>query len=302
MRNKSRRHPFQRRILSFATVAALSSTTGQAWLPQSATPALLSPAHHQLSASTIILGSTPLLPPDSTIRTTSSTRLYHSSPLRPRDNNNNSNDDGGFLGKLGQAAKSFLPKKWFGSEQEKAELARKQEVRDQVKGSMDEMRKGAPLGVRMMGKMVAPLMSNLASTMAESFAEQQRTTERLLEDAQQYIRNDPNVVNAMGTPIQLGAPFSQSSSMTSVNGKTQSRVELALNIAGSKRNGIARIMATDEGIAQLIVESGGKVFNVNLSSSKSRGGRYQNSFGGSGGSGGDDNIIEAEIIEKDTKR
>lgn len=203
---------------------------------------------------------------------------------------------------IGKTAKSFLPKKWFGSQEEKAQLARKKEVKDQVKGSMEELLKDAPLGVRMMGKMVAPLMGNLASTMAEGFAEQQRTTETLLEDAQRYIMNDPNVVNAMGTPIQLGMPFSQSSSMSSVNGQTQSRVELALNIAGSKRSGIARILATNDGIAQLIVESGGKVFNVSLQKSKLGGSSSAKRKFGSGGAAGDDNIIEAEIIDKDTKR
>lgn len=203
---------------------------------------------------------------------------------------------------IGKTAKSFLPKKWFGSQEEKAQLARKKEVKDQVKGSMEELLKDAPLGVRMMGKMVAPLMGNLASTMAEGFAEQQRTTETLLEDAQRYIMNDPNVVNAMGTPIQLGAPFSQSSSMSSnVNGQTQSRVELALNIAGSKRSGIARILATNEGIAQLIVESGGKVFNVSLQSKRGPS-SSKRKFGGSSTAAGDDNIIEAEIIDKDTTR
>ena len=75
----------------------------------------------------------------------------------------------------------------WSSQEEKAQLARKQQVKDQVQGSMDELLKGAPLGVRMMGKMVAPLMGNLVSTMAEGFAEQQRTTEMLLEDARVYL-------------------------------------------------------------------------------------------------------------------
>ncbi|KAL3903784.1 MAG: hypothetical protein SGILL_010316 [Bacillariaceae sp.] len=195
------------------------------------------------------------------------------------------------------AAKKVLPTKWFGSDDEKAKLARKQEVKDQVKGGMDEMLKGAPLGVRMMGKLVAPLMGKVAGTMAEGFAEQQRTTEALLDDARMYILSDIAVTEAMGTPIQMGAPFSQSSSMSSINGKAQSRVELALNISGPKRAGIARILATEDGISQLLVESGGKVFNVNLSSKGKVGGAGKK-FGSSGG--GDDNIIEAEIIDKDT--
>ncbi|KAG7344001.1 hypothetical protein IV203_022009 [Nitzschia inconspicua] len=287
---------FPRRILSFVTVAALSSTTGRAWLSVSHAPFIRPALHRRLTISSTTERFSIRAPPPSNALPTTSTRLYHSSPLRQRNPKDDENS-GGLLGSLGKAAKSFLPKKWFGSKQEKAELARKKEVKDQVKGSLDELFKDAPLGVRMMGKMVAPLMGNLASTMAEGFAEQQRTTEKLLEDAQRYITNDPNIVNAMGTPIQLGAPFSQSSSMSSVNGKTQSRVELALNISGPRRSGIARILATNEGISQLIVESGGKVFNVNLSSAAGPA-KYPKSFG----TRGDDNIIEAEIIDKETKR
>jgi hypothetical protein len=277
------------RVMSIAAAAALSTTTSaQAWV--------LMPTHahrnKQLPPTSPSL-YTPFAPASTT------TRLYQSSPLRRRDNSSDDKDGGGFFGKLGKAAKSFLPTKLFGSEEEKAKLARKREVKDQVTGSMDEMLKGAPLGVRMMGKMVAPLMGNLASTMAEGFAEQQRTTEALLDDAREYILGDPAVTQAMGTPIQMGAPFSQSSSMSSVNGKTQSRIELALNISGPKRAGIARILATEGGISQLLVESGGKVFNVNLAS-KGRRSSKTKSFGSRGG--GDDNIIEAEIIDKDTSK
>jgi hypothetical protein len=226
---------------------------------------------------------------------TSTTGLYHSSPLRQRDNQKDEKGGGGFFGQLEKAAKTFLPKKWFGSDEEKAKLTRQRQVKDQVKDSIDEMLRGAPLGIRMMGKMVAPLMGSVASTLEEGFVEQQRATEAIMDDAREYLLSDSTITDAMGTPIQLGAPFSQSSSMTSVNGKTQSRMELALNISGPKRSGIARIIATESGISQLLVESGGKMFNVNLSS-KGKGRARKNNFG----SRDDDNIIEAEIIEKDT--
>lgn len=299
--NKARYHrQYQhRRVLSIAAVAALSTTTGHAWVQKSRQSAL-SPSN---SIQPLLLSSS------SNHRfstTSSSTRLYHSSPLRQRRSKKNSNKDdddsgGDFLSQLGKAAKSIMPKSWFGSsssEEEKAQLARKQQVKDQVQGSLDEFLKEAPLGVRMMGKMVAPLMGNLVSTMAEGLAEQQRTTEMLLEDARRYLLNDPNVDYVLGLPIQMGVPFSQSSSMSTINGQTQSRVELALNIVGSKRSGIARIMATQDGISELLVESGGMVVNVSLSSKKGGGGgTYKRSLGRKGD---DDNIIEAEIIDKDT--
>merc|ERR1712100_83243 len=65
----------------------------------------------------------------------------------------------GFLSKVGSAVKSALPTKWFGSEEEKLQLQRRKEVRQQVSGGLDEMLRDAPLGMRMMGKMISPLMS-----------------------------------------------------------------------------------------------------------------------------------------------
>ncbi|KAL3922174.1 MAG: hypothetical protein SGILL_002347 [Bacillariaceae sp.] len=280
------------RAFSIAAAAAAFSTSTNAWLLNPPTAACGRRGLQRHSSTPIPLQlAIPHAP--------TTTRLYQSSPLRQRDSNNNDNNDSdGLFGKLGKAAKSMLPTNLFGSEEEKEKLARKQEVKDQVKGSMDEMLKNAPLGVRMMGKMVAPLMGNLASTMAEGFSEQQRATEGLLDDARELILSDAAVTQVMGTPIQIGAPFSQSSSMSSVNGKAQSRIELALNISGPKRSGIARILATEDGISQLLVESGGQLFDVNLASRGRRsGGSVPKSFGGGGG---DENIIEAEIIDKDT--
>jgi hypothetical protein len=235
---------------------------------------------------------------------TTATRLYFSSPIRRRnddDDKSGGGGGGGFLDKVGKAVKSVLPKKWFGSEEEKAAIERKRRVKDEVQGSVDEMLRGAPLGVRMMGKVISPLMGSVASTLAEGVAEQQRATRDVLDDARRLVLSDVAVADALGTPVRIGEPFSRSSSTTTVNGETQSRIELAMNVAGTKRFGVARVSATEGGIDRLLVESGGKVINVKLSSSSSsyRGSSYGRS---TGGSRGDDNIIEAEIVDKETKR
>jgi hypothetical protein len=229
------------------------------------------------------------------------TRLYFSSPLRKRDNNNPKDNEGGFLSKIGNAVKSVLPTKLFGSEEEKAALSRKKQVKDQIKGNVDEMLKDAPLGIRMMGKMISPIVGNLASTLAEGMAEQQKTTESVMEEVRQYLMSDIDVTDALGAPIQIGAPFSQASSTSSINGQTQTRLELAMNISGPKRTGIARVLATESGVAQLIVEAGGKIFNVNLSSKGLSAGSFR-SGGKSRSKGRDDNVIEAEIIDKETRQ
>jgi ribosomal protein L16 Arg81 hydroxylase len=60
-----------------------------------------------------------------------------------------------------------LPTKLFGSDEEKRKLQRRKEVGDQVSGGFNDMLKNdilkdAPLGVRMMGKMISRLMKIIA--------------------------------------------------------------------------------------------------------------------------------------------
>lgn len=216
------------------------------------------------------------------------TRLYSSS-----------DKDEGFLSRIGKAAKNLLPKNLFGNEEEKNKLARKKEYRDEVSGGLEAMLKDAPLGVRMMGKLITPLVSSLASNLADAMAEQQRTTEGIMDDARAYLKGDPSVSALLGEAIQLGAPFSQSTSSSSINGQTQTRVELAMPVQGSRGSGTVRLLATQDGIAQLQLDASGRRLDVKLT----RRGSASSSFGRSSPSriNGDDNIIEAEVIEKDTK-
>ena len=124
-------------------------------------------------------------------------------------------------------------------------------------------------------------------------------TEKVLQDAREYITADNQVTSILGFPIQIGMPFSQASSSTIINGVKQTRVELGVPISGNQGSGVARILATEDGIAQLQVEAGGRVINVDClskpqgqSSSQSR--PYISKSE-------DDDIIEAEIVDKDTK-
>lgn len=207
-----------------------------------------------------------------------------------------SGDDEGVLSKIGNKIKSFLPTKIFGSQEEKDKLARKKEYRNQVSGGLSEMLKDAPLPMRMMGKMISPILSSVAASLADTMAEQQRTTEGVMDDARGYLMGDPAVTDLLGEPISLGSPFSQSSSTTSINGKTQTRVELAMPVSGSRASGTLRLLATQDGISQMQLDARGQRLDVSLT-------RRSRSFGSSGTNrvNGDDNIIEAEVIDKDTK-
>jgi hypothetical protein len=221
------------------------------------------------------------------------TRLYSSS----------SNDEG-FFGKIGKAIKKVLPTELVGTPEEKDAKKQRQIVKQQVTGTIDEMFKGAPLGVRMIGKMIGPMLSTVAATMEETMAEQQKSTQEVMDQVQFAIQNDSSVRQALGEPIRVGPnPISQSSSMSSINGQTQTRIDLILPITGSMQSGMVRVSSANGSILQLTVEtSNGRRINVNPNASSSsssskrtiRGSFYNRKSG-------NDNVIEAEIIEKDTK-
>jgi hypothetical protein len=281
---------FKRKNLLYFTAAAALSSSSQAWV---ITPTVHLQRRHMLTsiptaASLSLVTRRELF---SAKQENRATRMHFSSQK-------NNEEKKGLLSKAGSAVKSVLPTKWFGTKEEKQELQRRKEVRDEISGGLNEILKDAPLPVKMIAKLVAPLMSGIASTLAATMADQKRTTEALLEDARGYLMGDPAVTSALGEPISVGNPFSQSSSTTSINGKIQSRMEMAMPVSGSRGSGVARILATQEGISQLQVEVGGSSINVSLKkqglSSSGRGSSYSSPRD-------DDNIIEAEIIDKETK-
>ena len=208
---------------------------------------------------------------------------------------------------IGRTARKILPTKWFGTKEEKEALERKQLVKSRVQGELDQMLKGAPLPIKIFAKYVAaPMMGKIASTVAEAGRQQQETMEAILDEARELLLNDSEIVGLLGTPIQIGMPFSQMSSTTVINGRRQMRSEFSVEISGPIGNGVSRIVASNEGIGQLLFESNGKMYNVDLSSrgrmkSASPTKRSRPKSSGKYSGNDDDNIIEAEIIDKETK-
>ena len=259
-----------RRKICFVTAFAALSTSADAFL----TPyrPFLTPRH-------------PTIPTIAAARSMQQSRLYSSKK-----------NDEGILKKV---AKSILPKKWFQSEEEqKAELAR-QQVKDNVSGGIKELLKDAPLPVRMMGSLVSPLLSRVASDLQEGMAEQQRTVENVLDDARAYLLGDEVALQALGEPIQLGAPFSQSSSTSIINGQKSVNIALQFPVEGSRGSGVAQARANENGISQLVLQVNGRQINVSLSRRGSPSGRVGRNHRTT--SRNDDDIIEAEIIEENKK-
>ncbi|KAL7491171.1 hypothetical protein ACHAWT_000615 [Skeletonema menzelii] len=229
-----------------------------------------------------------------------STRLFFSS----RNNNNNEDDDwetlkkagGNILKKAGNKIKSILP---FGSKSEEEKLAKQR--KDEIKGGINTMLKDMPLPVRLMGRMVAPMLSKAA----DQIAEQSRQAADMMEEARfrivndpavtsrlvRAIVNDPAVTSRLGEPVQIGQPFSQSV----INGKSSARVNASFQVGGPLGTGVATMESADGEIVTLVVNVNG--MNVNVGS----GG--WNKFGSSSSSSSSSSrkkgdIIEAEIIEK----
>lgn len=210
-------------------------------------------------------------------------------------------DEGGWFGGLKKAAKSFLPKSWTQTEEERKATIIRKEIKNEMKSGIKAMLKDAPLAIRMVGSLVAPILSSLASTMQE----QQKQTQDLLDDARDYILSDPSATLALGEPFVVQPPFSQSSSTVSINGQSSSQIQASFYVQGTRELGVATMVASDKGIQSLSLNVGGRTLNISLYKSA---GVSSNVFGSSQQKSGvgknrinKNDIIDVEFVEKDKK-
>ena len=127
---------------------------------------------------------------------------------------------------------------------------------------MTELLKGAPLPIRLVGRMVAPLLSSALSQVAQAAQEQQATLDRVLDQAMVCIETNDAVHDMLGSPVQVSStPTSQSSSSasTNINGRTtmQQRIHVTLSVQGSRHAGVAMVTATEDGLQSIQVQSQG---------------------------------------------
>lgn len=234
----------QRRMMFLTAAAAFgsSATTCHAFVPLSRPASLFhNPATTVMPRADMLTVAAPGQP--------MSTRLYSSSNKRK-----------GLFGGLKNVAKSVLPKRFTQSKEERTAALAKKEQKDAMKSGIKAMLKDAPLAVRMVGSLVAPLLSNLASTVQA----QQQQTQILMDDARDLIMSDSAATAALGEPIVVQPPFSQSSSSVSVNGKMSSRLQCQFHVLGTKEQGVASMVASEGGIQSLQLQVRSGTMNISL--------------------------------------
>jgi len=241
----------------------------------------------------------------SSSRSSSSTR--HFASLFDNRNRNKKDDEGNFIakaiGKAKEVGSKYLPA-IFGppSKETQREMRiekQKREARKEVDETVGALFKDAPLGMRMVGKLMKPLIS----TVAQIFSEQTQSIQEVLDDAESYILNDAIVSQTLGgRPIRVSAPFSQSSSTTIINGRQTSQIQASFQVVGQRTTGIATLVAANGDIRSLQIDIGGRMYNVNTSgvtaSTDSSSSYGPTSKLGKNTNINRDDVIDAEFVEK----
>lgn len=205
--------------------------------------------------------------------------------------------DGGKKESIFSKALSKIKDKVSGSSKSDSQLVESSRDSQSAGGLINEMLKDAPFPVRMMGKMVAPIVSS----MAESLGEQARQVQDLIEDARIMIVRDSRVVELLGEPVEVSTmPFQQSSSSVNINGQAKTTVQASFQVQGSRAGGVA-IMSASGGekasIEKLTVQAMGRSIDVDVSPS---GSTWRSSPRSGLKSNDDMDIIDAEFVEKKT--
>ena len=257
------------------SIISKTSTFESSYLP------LSSSENYRNPASRILLPSSK----------SSTSRLY-SSWKDPSEN------DDSIVKKAGKKLKSFLPK-FLGGKEDEAQLAKKQ-AKSEISSGINTMLKDAPLGLRMIGKMAAPIIGSVVGQMASAMKEQSRQVGDALEDAKSFIVRDETACRLLGEPISVDPPFSQSSSSMSVNGQSSMTIQAQFQVQGSMVAGVATMEARDGEIVGLTLNVNGRNISIDVSGK----GTKVSVVGSTSGVGKnrkkskDDDIIDVEFCDK----
>lgn len=291
----------QSAVLCYCSTAMLASSTTafqNTYLPLSSRftpPTIMSPV-----TSSSLLFPQPLTTFNTpTTSTTSIKRLFfsHSNKYNDEDDYENEKKEN-VLKRIAKKVlpKSMLPKSMTQTPQEKKQAIERKLQKKSIEGGLSKLLQDFPLPIRMMGKMITPMLSTMASQMQE----QSQLLEDVLDASRARIVNSAEVQQALGEPIVVKLPFRQSSSSMSVNGKNKSVVQVSFEVVGSRgySSAIADLVAENGSIQRLTVNvSGGRSIDLtNASSSSSYSKRSSPKFGKNDIIDAD--VIDAEFVEK----
>ena len=133
---------------------------------------------------------------------------------------------------------------------------------------------------------------------------------RIVEQAERYLNNDIACTTALGGPIQMGPVISQSSRAQAyiINGRESRQQEnmMQVSVRGGQTGGVVRIVASDAGIQNLVLQVGEEASGyppreINVQMSANPGGPPPPPSSSSSNSSGGPNIVDAEIVEDNTR-
>eukprot|EP00977_Amphora_coffeiformis_P001867 scaffold360_cov192-Amphora_coffeaeformis.AAC.7 len=212
----------------------------------------------------ITVSARPCHIPSSPSRPFSSTTIRRFSS-RNNNNNNNNNSDGGVLDKIKNAATS-VAKSILPTSWFQTEKEKQQAMeRQRVK---DEVKGGLTELLKdapLPVRMMGKMMGPLVSSAMSTMAESMAEQQKSIEET-----------------LSQATMYLQSD-------------EAVTRLLGPD----PQLSATEAGIERIVLQVDGRQINVSLASSSSS---RRKSFSGGSSKNDDDNIIEAEIIEKDTRR
>jgi len=191
----------------------------------------------------------------------------------------------GAVGNIGKvlkfATKAVLPKRWFRSQEEKQSYFQKTALRKDITGNLTTILDDAPSLVRVVGKVLIPMIANLAITATKQLEAQNQTVtsviqeklefakrkfqeqvedeqrkkqwvEHLLDEAKALLLTDPIARAALGESIVKVEVSNIVSNTAIIDGKTNTFVPIfAFFVVGSKDQGFVSLKATHNGITSM---------------------------------------------------
>ena len=185
----------QRRLFYLTAAAACGSSLSSLNSCLAFAPATPLQNHAFHSLSTFPPGASSLLPilqqrqlPTHLSFNSHQTRLYSFSNKNKNDEKDSNTAAGGLLGALKRGAKKVLP--FLQSDEEKQAALERKQVKQEIKGGIQQVLKDAPLPIRIMGNMIAPLLGSAVSQLGEAMSSQQELMDTLLQEAQAKMVRD----------------------------------------------------------------------------------------------------------------